>query len=122
MVRSNTQTFGSESVGSGAVMAGVFGIEGSSAPVAATLMGGDVANETGRQYSKGTGVQAFKGKAEDIISGLRKSSCGNCCVDFSHACIIRLGTFRRIFRFPLPCIIRLQIYIVTRNRDHSCMS
>ena len=71
MVGSKTQTFESESVGSETVISGPSVSAGPFAPVFTTLTGSTVANETEKRNSTGTGVQAFEGKAEDLISGLR---------------------------------------------------
>ena len=76
----------------------------------ATLKGGDLTNETGRRKSKGTGVQALEGKAENMIPGLRMREVAAVIVvvAFSMQCTAlvhsRLLTFHLIFRFPWPCI------------------
>lgn len=71
VVGSKTQTLESEIVGLAAAISEPSGSAGPFGPAVTTPMGGNAANETEKRNSTGTGVQAFEGKAEDLISGLR---------------------------------------------------
>ena len=70
VVGSETKTFKSESLSSGAVTAGTPGSGGQFTPVV-TTSAGNVANKTAKENGSITGVQPFEGKAENMFYGLR---------------------------------------------------